>query len=107
MLRRLDLVWANLDLPAGRRPVCILTRDAAIPVLNAVVCAPITRRIRNIASEVRLDADAGLGVECAISFDALLTVAIDRIDGEAVGHLPPDKAIEVDRAARFALDLMW
>ena len=51
MVRRNDIIWANLGAPAGRRPVCVLTRDAAIDVLTAVTCAPITRTIRGIRSE--------------------------------------------------------
>ena len=39
----------------GRRPVLVLTRDAAIPVLKRVAVATITRRIRDIPTEVVLD----------------------------------------------------
>ncbi|NBV26435.1 MAG: type II toxin-antitoxin system PemK/MazF family toxin [Actinobacteria bacterium] len=46
MVKRGDIVWADLGDTAGRRPVCIVTRDAAIEVLAAVTCAPITRTIR-------------------------------------------------------------
>ncbi|MBK9178395.1 MAG: hypothetical protein IPM45_02275 [Acidimicrobiales bacterium] len=34
--------------------MCVLARDAAIQVLTAVACAPITRTIRGIRSEVEL-----------------------------------------------------
>lgn len=52
-MRRGEVWW--LEVPdAGRRPVCIVTRAAAIDVLNAVVVAPATRTIRNIPTQVRL-----------------------------------------------------
>ena len=34
MVARGDVYWADLGPPAGRRPVCVLTRDAAIAVLR-------------------------------------------------------------------------
>jgi len=49
VVARGDIVWADLGAPAGRRPVCILTRDAAIAVLSAITCAPITRTIEEFA----------------------------------------------------------
>ena len=106
-LHRLDVVWADLGAPAGRRPVCILTRDAAIPVLKALVCAPITRTIRGIASEVRLDASVGLGTECAIACDTILTIPLVAFDPEPVGRLDPVAASALDQALRYALDISW
>ena len=38
----------DLGPPAGRRPVCVLTRDAAVDALTTVICAPITRTVRGI-----------------------------------------------------------
>jgi hypothetical protein len=45
---------ADLGRPAGRRPICVLTRDAAIAVLAAITCAPITWTIGGIRSEVEV-----------------------------------------------------
>ena len=60
--RALQLFLVGLDLgqPDGRRPVCVLTRDAAIQVLTAITCAPITRTIRGIRSEVEVGPEQGL-----------------------------------------------
>jgi mRNA interferase MazF len=64
-----------LELPEeGRRPVCVLTRDEAIPALRSVVIASITRTIRDIPSEVRLTVGDGMPAECVISLDNLRTV---------------------------------
>lgn len=53
----------------GRRPVLVLTREAAIPVLKRVTVATISRRIRNIPSEVVLDEQDGMPTRCAVSLD--------------------------------------
>jgi mRNA interferase MazF len=55
----------------GRRPVLVLTRDAAIPVLKRVTIASISRTIRGIPTEVVLDEDDGMPTRCAVSLDNL------------------------------------
>ena len=50
-----DIYWGDLGPPAGRRPVCVLTRDAAIEVLTTVTCAPITRARLDQALHYALD----------------------------------------------------
>lgn len=70
--RRGDVWWA--ELPEKRRPVLILTRDAAIPVLRTLVVAPVTRRVRGIVTEVALDADDGMPTACAATLDNVTTV---------------------------------
>jgi mRNA interferase MazF len=68
-----DIYW--LELPQeGRRPVCVLTREAAVPVLHNLTVALVTRTIRDIPTEVRLDERDGLPAECAITLDNLRTV---------------------------------
>jgi mRNA-degrading endonuclease toxin of MazEF toxin-antitoxin module len=46
---------SDLGSPAGRRPVCVLTRDAAIAVLTSVTRAPITRSRLDTALRYSLD----------------------------------------------------
>lgn len=106
-MRRGEIYWANLGPPAGRRPVLIVSRNAAVPVLAAVVVAPITRTVREIASEVSLGPDHGLPEECATNCDNLLTVPKDRFDHEPVGELGIQKVMELDRALRFALEISF
>lgn len=55
----------------GRRPVLVLTRDTAIPVLKRVTVASITRRVREIPTEVILDEHDGMSTRCAVSLDNL------------------------------------
>jgi hypothetical protein len=54
VVERGDIFGADWRPPAGRRPIGILTREAAIVVLTAITFAPITRTIRGIRSEVEV-----------------------------------------------------
>lgn len=56
------------------RPVCVLTRNEAIPLLSRVVVVKATSTIRGIPSEVQLGADDGMPQACALSFDNVATV---------------------------------
>ena len=64
-----DIWWAESE--GQRRPVLVVTRSEAIPVLNRILVAPVTRTIRGIPTEVRLDTDDGLPDPCVASFDNL------------------------------------
>lgn len=81
------MYWAGLGPPAGRRPGCVLTRDAAIDVLTCVTCAPVTRTIRGIRSEAEIGLEQGLSDPCVMSCDHVITVPIDVLDDEPVGHV--------------------
>jgi mRNA interferase MazF len=102
-----DIFWASLGPPAGRRPVCVLTRDAAIEVLSAVTCAPITRTIRSIRSEVEVGSEEGLPETCVVNCDNLVTLPKELLDADAVGHLGFVKRAELDLALRYALDIQY
>jgi mRNA interferase MazF len=67
-------VWWVAHPDAGRRPACVLTRQAAISVLNSVLVAPATRTVRGIPTEVPLTRADGMPDDCALSFDNLTTV---------------------------------
>lgn len=107
MVARNDITWADLGPPAGRRPVCVLTRDAAASVLSAIACAPITRTIRGIRSEVEIGPEQGLPESCVISCDNIITVPVDHLDHEPVGRLDEGKRAALDRALRYALDIVY
>ena len=57
-----------------RRPVLVVTRDVAIPVLGAILVAPVTRTVRGIPTEIPLGRDEGLREPCAAPFDNLRPV---------------------------------
>lgn len=107
MVARNEIYWADLGPPAGRRPVCILTRTAAIQVLHSVTCAPITRTIRGIRSEVEVGPVEGLPQQAAITCDNLITVPQAALDPEPVGTLDLATRAELDRALRFALEIAY
>jgi mRNA interferase MazF len=95
--------WADLPEPYGRRPVCILTRDAAIGVLRRVTVAPISRTMRGIASEVIIGAEEGLATESVITCDNIMTIPQVVVDPEPVGMLSPAQQRALDQALRYAL----
>lgn len=71
-MNRGEVWW--LEMPEGRRPVCVLTRQAAIDALSSVVVAPATRTIRGIPTEVPLAKRDGMPADCVLAFDNLATV---------------------------------
>lgn len=107
MVARGDILWADLGPPAGRRPVCVLTRDAAIEVLTALTCAPITRTIRGIRSEVEIGTREGLPETSVISCDNAITVPAGVLDAVPVGQLGFEARVRLDQALRYALDIQY
>ena len=61
----------------GRRPVVILSRDAAIPRLRRALVAPCTTTIRGLASEVVLEpGDDPVPLRSAVNLDSIESVSI-------------------------------
>lgn len=106
-MKRGDIIWSDLGGDAGRRPVCVLTRNAAIQVLNAVTCAPITRTVRAIDSEVLVSTEEGLPGLSAITCDNIITIPKSLLQEHPIGSLSFFKREELDRALRFALDIQF
>jgi mRNA interferase MazF len=106
-VKRGEIYWAELGEPAGRRPVCVVTRDAAIDVLTAVTCAPITRTIRGIRSEVEVGPEEGLPEPSVVTCDNLVTIPRSAFDREQVGQLSLEQTATLDRALRYALDIQY
>lgn len=57
-----------------RRPVLVVSRDEAIPVLNNVVVAPVTSTIRDIPTCIPVGADEGIEHDSVVTFDNLTAV---------------------------------
>lgn len=64
-----EIWWAEAE--DKRRPVLVVTRSEAIPVLTGIVVAPVTRTVRGIPTEIRLGEAEGFSVDCAASVDNL------------------------------------
>jgi mRNA interferase MazF len=107
VVARGQIYWADLGRPAGRRPVCVLTRDAAIEVLTSITVAPITRTIRGIRSEVRIGEDQGLPEDCVITCDNVITIPQESLDPSPTGELDEVLTVALDHALRFALDIRY
>jgi mRNA interferase MazF len=94
-------VWWVEHPDAGRRPACVLTRQAAIPVLNSVLVAPATRTIRGIPTEVTLTREDGMPGDCALSLDNLTSVPKALLTTR-ITSLPEARLDELCRALRAA-----
>ena len=79
-----EIWWAESE--DKRRPVLVVTRSEAVPVLTGIVVAPVTRTVRGIPTEIPLGEAEGLSVDCAASFDNLQRVRQSAL-AERVGDL--------------------
>ncbi len=79
-----DIWWAEAS--DKRRPVLVVTRSEAIPVLEWLVVAPVTRTVRSIPTEVPLGTDEGLPEPCAAAFDNLQPIRRSFLTGH-IGSL--------------------
>lgn len=96
-----EVWWAEAE--NKRRPVLVVTRTDAIPVLEWVVVAPVTRTVRLIPTEVDLGPDNGLSIPCAAAFDNLQPIRRSYLT-ERVGRLAIDQLDEICRALRALAD---
>ena len=64
-----EVWWAEAE--DKRRPVLVVSRAEAVPVLTWIVVAPVTRTVRGIPTEVSLGPAEGLRTKSAASFDSL------------------------------------
>ena len=101
-MRRGEVRWYRFPRPDKRRPVLILTRNAVIPYLSEVTVAPITTRIRNIPTEVRLTRGEGMRRECVVNLDHVQTVIKAKL-GSVITTLSERKMHEVRPAILLAL----
>jgi mRNA interferase MazF len=103
-MKRGEVWWAELEGPAGRRPVILISRDDAYLVRSLVIIAPVTTRIRGIDSEVLLGAEDGLPRKCVANLDSLSTVPKSALRSRLT-TLSQEKIRQVDVAIHFTLGL--
>jgi len=96
-----DICHHTFKSPDKRRPVLILTRNAAVSDLTWITIAPITTTMRNLPTEVWLDEDDGIDEECAVNLDNIQTVQKEKL-GKVTAHLSKERMQEVFEAIRFA-----
>lgn len=103
-MRRGEIWWARLPLPAGRRPVALVSRDDAYAVRLKITVAEISTVVRMIPSEVPLSRSDGMPRPCVINADNLVTIAKSYLESKIVS-LSEERAAELDLALAFSLGL--
>jgi len=98
-----EVWWCELS-EVGRRPVVVLSRDAAIPRLRRTLVAPCTTTIRGLASEVVLEpGDDPIPRRSAINLDSVESTSI-AVLVERLGRLSDERMRQVCAALEVAVD---
>jgi mRNA interferase MazF len=84
----------------------LLSRNEAYTVRELVMVAPLTTRIRGIASEVRLGCEDGVPRACVVNLDTIATIARASLR-ERLTILSGEKLKSVEKALHFSLGLEW
>jgi mRNA interferase MazF len=97
-------IWWCEPAQIGRRPVVVLSRDAAIPRLRRALVAPCTTTIRGLPSEVVLDpTDDPVPRLSAVNLDSVESVAIGVLV-ERIGRLSDLRMRQIFAALEVAVD---
>lgn len=98
-----EIWWCELP-EVGRRPVVVLSRDAAIPRLRRTLVAPCTTTIRGLPSEVVLEpGDDPVPRRSAVSLDSVESVSL-AVLVRRLGTLSGERMGEVCAALEVAVD---
>ena len=98
-----EVWWCQLA-GAGRRPVVVLSRDAAIPRLRRALIAPCTTTIRGLPSEVVLEpGDDPVPLRAAVNLDTVESASV-AVLVERLGRLSGQRMREVCAALEVAVD---
>jgi mRNA interferase MazF len=101
--RRGELWWSELP-EISRRPVVVLSRDAAIPRLRRALIAPCTTTIRGLPSEVVLEpGEDPIPRRSAVNLDSVESVSI-AVLVERLGVLSSDRMSDICAALEVAVD---
>lgn len=88
----------------GRRPVVVLSRDAAIPRHRRALIAPCTTTIRGLVSEVALEpGDDPVPLRCAVNLDSVESVSL-AVLVQRIGRLADARMRDVCVALSVAVD---
>lgn len=100
-----ELWWCELA-EVGRRPVVVLSRDAAIPRLRRTLVAPCTTTVRGLASEVVLEpGDDPVPQRCAVNLDSVESVPVGVLV-QRLGRLGDDRMQQICAALQVAVDCL-
>ncbi|MGI8679688.1 MAG: type II toxin-antitoxin system PemK/MazF family toxin [Jatrophihabitans sp.] len=97
-------VWWCEMAAVGRRPVVVLSRDAAIPRHRRALVAPCTTTLRGLASEVVLEpGDDPVPRPSAVNLDSVESVSI-AILVSRLGRVSDTRMREICGALAVAVD---
>ena len=98
-----EVWWCELA-EVGRRPVVVLSRDAAISRLRHTLVAPCTTTIRGLASEVALEpGDDPIPRRSAVNLDSVESVSIAVLVSR-LGRLSDSRMRAICGALEVAVD---
>lgn len=101
--RRCEVWWCEHP-DIGRRPVLVLSRDAAIPRLRRAVVAPCTTTVRGLPSEVGLQpGDDPVPRQCVVNLDSIESISVALLI-ERIGTLGSDRMHQICSALQVAVD---
>jgi mRNA interferase MazF len=93
-----------VDLGGRRRPVVVVTRDRAIPVLANVTVASVTGTVRELPTEIPVGREHGLSRQSVVNCDNLFTIPKTAL-GRRRGELDSESLHRLRVALMIALDL--
>lgn len=97
-------VWWCEPPRVGRRPVVVLSRDAAIPRLGRVLVAPCTTTIRGLRNELLLEpGEDPIPQFSAVNLDSIESVSI-AVLVERLGRLSDERMRQICAALEVAVD---
>jgi len=98
-----EIWWCELP-EIRRRPVVVLSRDAAIPRLRRTLVAPCTTTIRGLASEVALEpGEDPVPRRCVANLDSVESVPIGVLV-DRIGRLSDRRMGDICLALEVAVD---
>ena len=98
-----EVWWCELP-DIGRRPVVVLSRDAAIPRLRRTLIGPCTTTIRGLASEVVLEpGEDPVPRRCAVNLDSIESVSV-AVLVQRLGRLGGERLRAICAAMGVAVD---
>lgn len=98
-----EVWWCELS-DIGRRPVAVLSRDAAIPRLRRALVAPCTTTIRGLPSEVVLEpGDDPVPRHSGVNLDSVESVSVGVLV-ERLGRLSDERMRQICEALEVAVD---
>jgi mRNA interferase MazF len=98
-----ELWWCELP-EIGRRPVVVLSRDAAIPRLRRALIGPCTTNVRGLPTEVLLEPAADpIPLVSVVNLDSVESVSVGSLV-ERLGRLSDARMRQICGALDIAVD---